>query len=319
MLKNMSLTNAIIISGPQVLFDTLVNVQIASLTGLESFKTVAKIQIWMSIIRGTFTLIGAKCLGVEGCILAHAIASVITYFSLGIRLRNECINRKIPVSISGIKSEIPIIYKFSVPTLMSNLTLAPTNWICRVMLVRLHGGYEQMGIINVCFQWANAMRFIPYRVLAVTLPILSNLFGEKDFIRYYKVYRFTAWAVFGASLIVGTIISIFSKRILTFYGSEFAEGYLVLVITMAQFALQMLSRVQVQVALSRGHAVVDFIASAGRSIIQILVWYYLTNLGALGFVLAIMISYIPVAFALSCYVNNIKKKDILKPKEKGLF
>jgi len=306
------LATALRLAALQIAFDTLLNVQIAVLAGLESFRSAALVQMSMAALRAGATVAGAHFLGVAGCIAAHTLASMITCAALQSRVRAECQRYGIPISLKGAIEELPSLWSFSVPTLMASLVLAPTAWICRVLLVRLPNGYEQMGIYNACLQWVNGLRFLPLRLLTVSMPMLSNLYGTSAVHEYYRSHRFTQLAVLAVAAVIGGGVALFAKPALSLYGRDFTGGHLVLVVAMIDATLQLLTRTQTQVALSRGHAVVDLVTSAIRAALLIGLWWRLTHLGALGLVSASAISYGLAACGLTVYVHRQKVRDFAR-------
>jgi O-antigen/teichoic acid export membrane protein len=304
-----SLTSLIWISAPLLLLNTLNGVQTAAIAGLESFKVLTIANAAIGIVTFPCVILGVLGWGLTGAIAGTVASRIIAYLVLQFYLNKECGNHGIPISYHGLHQEWHTIWNFSLPTLLAGTIIGPATWICNIMLVNMPGGYGQMGIFNATLQWQSAVRFIPIRILDVSLPVLSNLYGNRDFSRYYRVLKISLWSITGATLCVTIPLIFFSKSIMRVFGKDFTEGFSVLNLMLIVAVLHMIARILSQVAQSRGKAWMDFIFCSILSAAMLIAWLLLKHYGAYGLAMATCIGYLVMIFGLCIYTIKQYLKD----------
>lgn len=146
-----------------------------ALAGFEAFPVIAR----ATLIEGAVTLVGFVTLtwlfGLMGAIASLIIASCFCLFYGSLALRRECRRHGIVPRTRGSASEGRVLLGFSLPDLLNNLTVAVAAWIAGAVLVRTPDGLAESAIVNVANQWRNLLMYIPGALVAVSLPILSQI------------------------------------------------------------------------------------------------------------------------------------------------
>ncbi len=297
---------------PLLIFSAIGGVQAGGLAGLESFKRMAGCNAIIGVFRLPCLAMGVWLWGLKGAILGLVISQAASCVIYGICLRDDCHKRGIRISYHGFRTEKHTLLRFSIPTLMAGLIIGPVDWLCNVLLVRQPGGYAQMGIYNATVQWQSAIKFVPLKILDVTLPVLSNLYSSGEARKYYRVLKSSLFVTALSGLFVGLPIVILSRYIMAGYGKGFEEGYPVLIIMTSAAVMYMVARVLSQVALSRGKAIWDFIFCSIYSVALITSWLMLLKRGATGLAWAVLAGYIVMTCALAIYVLREATKDLGK-------
>jgi O-antigen/teichoic acid export membrane protein len=99
------------------------------------------------------------------------------------------------------------------------------------MLVNQPGGYAEMGVFSAASQWRNAIAFVPGVLAQFALPLLSNLNGERDVLRYGKALRWNLILTAAAGTAVAVPVTLGAPQIMRLYGRGFQQGWLVLVLS----------------------------------------------------------------------------------------
>ena len=174
------LANPLRVASGLLFFNCINGAQTGTLLGLESFKGIAKANIVRGIIAFPAIISGLLLWHLIGAVGGQVAAAALGCFSNYLLLQRECRYANIAVRhLVGI-SEWRVLYRFSVPALLSNLSVTPVTWLVNTLLIRQPGGYAELGIYNAVQQLKTAIQFVPSTLMQPLLPILSELYGQKN-------------------------------------------------------------------------------------------------------------------------------------------
>ncbi len=217
-------------SSAALFFNVLNQAQNGTLSGLEAFRSLADRNCWIGLVRFTVTVSGTLLWGLYGAVAAMTVTEAAMWLLNELAIRRECRRQGIVVALSGCLSEIPILRRFSIPAALGGALMGPITWSCNALLVNQPSGFAQMGLYTVALQWRTLILFVPLALNSVLLPMLSSLFGAGNVTSFRKLLVLNV-AFYGlASGILALVISIFSPYIVRFYGNQFSEGTVVLVL-----------------------------------------------------------------------------------------
>jgi O-antigen/teichoic acid export membrane protein len=310
MFNEPSLEGLLKVGAPLLLLNQLANIQLATLAGLEAFRTQSIVQLLTSLVRVSFITPGAILGGATGAIIALTLATVVQNLALEWAVRRATKSQGVKISYSGIWLERRILVGFSLPTLVASISIGPPRWLCEVLLVRQQDGLGQMAIMNAGNQWRNAVAFLPQQMLSVTLPIMSSLYSKGDIRRYYKTFFGGLAAIAATSLLIVLAIASFSQEIMSIYGETFVGGGATLSLLCLAGVLHMIGRMLVQALQARSRAQIDMATSILRGVTQIALWLALLHYGALGLSISIVISYVILVIFLSLYLFRLWRLDL---------
>jgi O-antigen/teichoic acid export membrane protein len=225
-----ALATPLAIGGGLVFFSSLNGYQTGALAGLEAFRTIAHVSLWCGLCSFPVILLGVWTYGLNGAVSGMVFAVGLNCVLNHLALRRECIRSGIQPSLSGCWKEIPILYHFSLPSLLTSALISPATWLCNAWLVRHKAGYVELGLYGAADRWRLAILFVPASVFGTILPMLSNMRGAGDFSGFQKVFR--ANVLFTSSLVVlpTIVITILSQPIMSMYGPGYRRGWLVLIV-----------------------------------------------------------------------------------------
>ncbi len=278
--------------GAIVLFFTTINgIQSGALNGFEAFNRSAINQIVAGIIQGILIVLLGFYHGVNGCVVALGIGCITLGILNKISILEELKNSNISCDIKNIdKSTISILWKFSIPTLLSSLMVTPVLWLSRTILIN-KSGYEQMAIFDVADQWSMSVIFIPNALAQIALPILSNTLSSGKNNKYIKLVKLNLIANFIVASTVSAMVMILSPYILKMYGPEYSNK-MPLIFMMIATVCMSICNVVGQVIASQGKMWIGFIFNIVWALFLIFFTSIFAEYGAMGLALAITCSYI---------------------------
>jgi O-antigen/teichoic acid export membrane protein len=209
------------------------------------------------------------------------------------------------MDFKGASSLLSILYRFTLPAMLSGILGGPVTWVCNSMLVRQPNGFEKMAIFDVAYQWRNAVLFIPVLLGQVVLPYFSSTTNDPEMFK--KIFKVNIVVNFVFSLIVAIFISLCSTVIMNSYGKHFKEGDVLLIILVFTTVLNSVNSVIGQAIAGIGKMWVGFYLNLIWGTTLILSTYFLLKVGysSLGLALAYLISYI--IHTLFSYIYYRKK------------
>jgi O-antigen/teichoic acid export membrane protein len=284
-------------------FITLNNAQNGVLSGFERFKSIAVNTAIAGFIQLFFLTIGTYYWEISGTIGGLSLSAIFLYF-----LNQRAIRR----NISGIvlrqikvkqiyKNTLPILWKFSLPAIMSSIVVIPTLWWCKTLVVQ-QAGFSQMANYDVAEQWNTLILFIPSILGSMLVPILSNTLVEGTRNQYAKIVKINIRINVLVTAVISLLICLFASFILRRYGVEFTDKktfYILILSAIPNAACAVLGNVIV----SQGKMWIGFVLNflwviwcTGFSILFIKNLQY----GSMGLAMAVLIAYI--LHLLSSYI-----------------
>ena len=281
------------IAAVALLFSTVSGVYSGVLGGFEAFREQARIQMTVGLIAPPAVLIGVLTDGLRGAMTGYGLTSFASLWLSRRAVLAKVRQNGIAVDTALNRGEVSILLRFALPALLSGLTITPVLWAGNTILARAPGGYWELGLIGAGQHWRQAVLFIPITVGTAVLPILANLYGEKDEAAYQEAFGTGLLVNLTATLPVAVLIVVMSPLILRLYGRQFAAGELVLVLFVLAGTLQAISAVGGQVLMSRGKAWLALCLNLGWACVFLGTAALLCpRFGAIGLASAYLLSYL---------------------------
>lgn len=302
--------------GGILIFFTIMNgIQNGVLTGFERFKTIALNTLWGSIAEGIMMCMGAYYYDVTGAIIGYGLGYIIVFIYNRVAIRQIFKVHNINTNLFSFeRSDLYILYKFSIPAALASLLVAPVYWVIKSLLVRTDG-FSQLAIFEAADQWKIIILFIPSAISNVVLPILSSVVNQskQDF---WKVLKINIYLNAGISFILTCIVCLFGSYIMNLYGKDFG-GSLTLIILCASTIFTSISTVVGLSISSRNKMWTGFAFNLLWAVFIIgLSYTFLSyNYGAKGLAMAILCSYALLSILQLIYLKNIVNKQSITNNE----
>jgi len=275
------------------LFITALNsAQSGALSGFEAFKTTARLNMATGVLSLPIMIAGVLLGGLEGAVWAMVVSSAGTWLLFHFAVRKEALRFRVPLQFVGCLHELPLLWRFSLPAVLSGMMVAPVNWACDAMLVNQPDGYAQMGIFNAANQWFNALLFLPTTIGSVILPILSERLASKSTQECGKLLKVSMRATIVVVTPVVVIGSLLSTFIMRFYGEGFGSGYLTLIVVLVTAGLLAVQAPIGHIIAASGRMWMGFLMNTGWALLFVGLSYLLVRFGALGIALARLGAYL---------------------------
>jgi O-antigen/teichoic acid export membrane protein len=211
-----------------IVFQVWDGIQLGVLAGLEAFREIAYSSIIRSIVALPLTSILVYKWDLNGAVAAFCLLLVMNIFINNIYMRKCCKAYGIKVQGRFVKAEVVQFLDFSMPAIIGGLLGTPVLWFANILMVRQSNGYAEMALYSITSSWKNALLFIPKKLTIVALPVMSNYINsDKGNIGYDKMFDFTQMIAIAITLPATFILMFFGEYILSLYGDEYRDGYIV--------------------------------------------------------------------------------------------
>jgi O-antigen/teichoic acid export membrane protein len=195
--------------------NTINTIQVNTLSGFDDFKSIAKLSVIQGIISCPIFVIFTYLFKVNGLILGHIFVSCIMLILYGIVNYKTRKKHGISIDIKGINQEAKILWKFSMPSLLSNVMVGPVTWLGNTFITSIENGYFELGVFNAANQWRTALTFIPTAVGNVILPLIIANKGDD---RLERINILLGWVIV---ICIAIPLLAFPEIITFLYGDEY--------------------------------------------------------------------------------------------------
>jgi O-antigen/teichoic acid export membrane protein len=269
---------------------TFMSIQLGIMSGFQDFKGQATATFIVGVLSIPAYIIGTKLGNLHGAVLGLLVVTAINVLINSIFIFQNTRKLGIRYSFWDAYKELPILWKFSFPTMLCTIVYSGIFWVCQMMLRATPNGDAELGIFFAGLSIWSILMFIPMKLCSVMLSMLSEFHGMNN----HRRFRKTVTLHFLINIFVVGIfvipVAIFSKQIMTLFGDDFANGYGTLLLLCLFAGLYIIGNNVDQIVLSQGKAWLAFVYCVLGSIVTITTCYYLitTNWGSLGLTLAMV-------------------------------
>ena len=161
--------------GALILFINALNgAQTGALSGFEAFKTIAYVNLFIGLVSFPMLVCGAYFGGLNGAVWALVINLCFNWLFNHLALRKEGRRYNVPFTLRKCSRELPILWRFSLPAVLSGAMVGPVTWACNAMLVNQPGGYGEMGIFTAVLVFQSMLLFVSGMLNAPLMSMVSN-------------------------------------------------------------------------------------------------------------------------------------------------
>jgi O-antigen/teichoic acid export membrane protein len=223
------LTNALRIATLILLLSAIAGAQQGVLAGFEDFGAIARVNLYRGLAAFPVSVLAVILWGLRGAVWGLVFSPAIGVL-LNVRAIHQAAARThVIIAYSQAARELPVLWSFSFPALITNALAGSAAWLANTILVRQTHGYAQMGILTASNQVSLAIGFLPTLLLNATLPVLSN--EQRHGIAgpgYHRALETTQRLTTLWTLPIATALAVFGEQILSVFGPAFRGAYPVL-------------------------------------------------------------------------------------------
>ena len=289
--------------GAALLFvSALLGVQTGSLSGFQSFRTIARINFFQGLFSLPLALILIYFWGLRGAVL-YLIASALVGIVLSSRaLSQEYAAAGLKAGLRGAWTERRILWNFSFPAVISGSMVTPITWAANAILVNQPNGYAELGLFNAANQFRMIVILIPNVLAIVTVPLLSEIYSQKDREYFARATNLNLRTIWSFALPCGFIVIALSSWLMELFGPQFQGGRLVLSLMVCVTIMIVTDSTVGQTLISSGKMWTGFLLNLGWALILLPSAAYLVpSMGAVGLALSYFISYSFLTFGMLIY------------------
>jgi len=233
-------------------FSALNGGQSGALAGMEAFKEMAIVNVLVGMSSLPLIVLGAVWGSVQGVVLAYVAASALNVVLYTMVLRRSLHAAQWTLNLRNCRSEFPMLFRFTLPSLFSGVLSAATQWVCSVMLVNQADGFAKMGLLNAANQWRQIFVYLPSVIASVALPLLSSLAGEKS-----RSANDEGMELVNASnqIVVwpmAMMLMLSATPVMALYGDKFSDGGTTLVWIIGGYAVGFVGQTIGTILISKG-------------------------------------------------------------------
>jgi O-antigen/teichoic acid export membrane protein len=215
-------------------FEAMNGAQVGALAGLEAYRTLAIVNLTVGVINLPVTVVGAYALGVRGAVAAVVATGVIRWAVNRVAIVREATKAGIDLAARDLRSELPLLWRFSIPAVLSGAIPGPFIWLCNTIIVNQQNGYAEMGIMAAANSLRAFVLFIPSALFRPLLPVLASEFGRpdrsEDDARLHTLNAYATWFVATA---VTAVLLYFVRPVTNLYGAGFESGTTAIMLVLA--------------------------------------------------------------------------------------
>lgn len=295
--------------GSFILFFTALNtLQIGILSGFQSFKAIAKNNLLAGVLGFLMQIIFCYIWKLNGSIVGLGSSLLILSLFNFLSIKKIQSDNILPFFSFSIFKELPILWRFSLPTFLTGIVVETTIWIGNTILVSQPNGFNEIAIFDVSNQWRIVIVFIPSILAQLTLPLLSANIGNKN--QYSSIFFKNLKINTAISLFVGICFSLFSPLILRLYGDSYVGSQLVLIILIISTILTSINSLVWQITVSNGDMWLNLVINIFWGITLIISSYLFSKLlvlNSLNMALSYLIAYSVQSCLLFMYFKYYQK------------
>jgi O-antigen/teichoic acid export membrane protein len=286
LLKQPELAFYLRVISPIVVVNALNNTQIAILSGLQQFRTIARLNTIMGCLMIVAVPAGLYFYGLTGSFIALGCAYLagcaITFPAMIGALREKAI----PLAFRGALSQWPMITRYAIPAMMASLLYEPVNWICTTIVVGNPDGLQQVGLYFIAMQLETLLLFAPQIVVQVSIPMLSTGFGEASRRRVINVLAMSIGTNVAIAVGFVAVMMLFGDWFLVLFKLDPAQHWPIFMVVVFAAAMIAGALPLGQIPVSSGYMWTGLSITGGWAATFIIGTWLLQDHGALGLVIA---------------------------------
>jgi O-antigen/teichoic acid export membrane protein len=206
-------------------------------------------------------------------------------------LRREYQASRITLTLRGAWRENPVLWRFSLPALLSTLIFTATLWGARVLLVNQPGGYIELGLFNAALQFQWMITAVNTIAAAVAVPILAELHGRDDPARFDRAFALNLRLNWSLALVLGFVVLALSPWLMLVFGEKFQAAAPLLPLVVGLTVLGLVNSIGGQFFYSAGLMWEGFkITIISCFLLLTIAYWFIPALRAKGLALAYIVS-----------------------------
>lgn len=168
--------------------------QTGALAGFEAFGTIAVVNLATGIVSLPMLIVGVWLGGLHGAVWATVANLAFNWVLNHFALRQIARRNSVPLRLEGCTAERSVLWRFSLPAVLSGTLVGPVAWVCNSLLVNQPDGYVALGIYTAVFQMSGIMTAVNTMLGRVFLPVCVSM-RDVESPKFSYINFVTPWAI----------------------------------------------------------------------------------------------------------------------------
>ena len=218
-------------------FAILNGYQGGAMAGLEAFRSLAHLSLLTGLTTMAVSVLLSHLLGETGAIIAFAFSGPLTWACFQHGLRAEMKRFGINVTYRNAWRERDSLSRFALPASYSGMLGAIAIWWSYACLVR-RCGFSEIATFSAVTDFRTIVLFVPRLLVRATTPVLNQLCGAGQLIRYRLVYRWSEAVNLMAGVFPAVFLILAGPSLLKVFGKDFVASRGLLLLAMLSAVLE---------------------------------------------------------------------------------
>jgi O-antigen/teichoic acid export membrane protein len=219
----------------------------------------------------------------------------------------------VPFAFSGCPAELDVLWRFSLPSVLGGLVVAPSTWIANAMLANTPAGYGELGILNAANSWFGALLFLPNTVSPALFPVLTEALKAGRVHEARSALRFSLMACL-LSTSPAVLLALASPWIVMLYGEPYRDSWPVFLMVMLTTVLYGFLPPLGSLLQAQGRAWVLFFVAVVWGAVFVGCTAAALGMGAMGWASARFIAYVCHNIMLWPFCREMLRNPPLSPR-----
>jgi O-antigen/teichoic acid export membrane protein len=145
----------------------------AILNAFQNFRNVTYANIIQGLSSLFLTLILSPIWGLNGVLIAFGCGMLLMFVYQIWVIFTLCRKYGIHLSLKGMTKELPIFWRYGLPSMLGGVFAGPVIWAVRALLAKQEDGLSQLGLYMAAFSLCSVLTTISVLLSNVTIPVLS--------------------------------------------------------------------------------------------------------------------------------------------------
>jgi len=211
----------------------------AILNAFQAFRHVTFANVIQGLACLFLTLILAPIWGLNGYLLAFGGGLLLMVIYQGVIILSLCQEYNIQIRLKGMTQELPLIWRYGLPSMLSGVLIGPVTWATRALLAKQADGLGELGLYVAAFSLSSIFIAVSTLLYNVTVPILSSATNQEEKQAGIRRSIFLYWlAAIGLGLPMIALANHLTKFVL---GPEFTKAGPILAIVSLAVGIRIFS------------------------------------------------------------------------------
>lgn len=267
-------------------------VQIGTLSGVEAFRSLARIELVTAMVSVPAKVVLAHYFGLTGAAVSLVVAGAVSCLVSHVVAARQLKLAGIPGIRRPRLSDAKGVWGFSLAALLSGLLVSPVLWVCNAIVATQVDGFRALALYGVGNQWRAALLFVPSILSRVSLPILSSTAHSRTLGQHHRALNASLAMVLLLTAAPALILAGASPLLLPLYGAEYGDAHVPMVLLVLSCVPVAAASVFGQAVASRGRMWRNFLLNGAWAVQMIVFTLLLRSYGAAGFAAATLLAYL---------------------------